>query len=169
MAAGAELVQPRVLEVNLRFDDPQDGLQRTGRVLRLRQDSRAWLTLKLPVGPWGTQAKTLRELELEVSDLKTARQILVELGFRVWFIYEKVRESYHLGEVEVSLDRLPFGSFVEIEGTLEQIAAAVEFLGLGDAERITTGYVTLFREARDRLNLPFDDCTFENWEKLAAD
>ena len=108
LAAGAELVRERVLEVNLRFDNPWNGLRAAGKVLRLRRDDRVRMTLKLPVGPWGTQAKTLREIELEVSDLTIARQLLVELGFHSWFVYEKYRENYHLGGTEISLDELPF-------------------------------------------------------------
>lgn len=163
LTAGAELLRERVLEVNLRFDNPWNGLRAAGKVLRLRRDDRVRLTLKLPVGPWDTQAKTLRELELEVSDLTVARQLLVELGFHIWFIYEKYRESYHLGGTEISLDELPFGSFVEIEGSLEQIGAVVDILGLESSKRITAGYVSLFYEVKDRLNLPFDDCTFAAW------
>lgn len=163
LTAGAELIQPRTLEVNLRLDDSQGSLRGAGKVLRLRRDAFAWLTLKLPVGPWDTQAKTLREIEVKVSDLEAAHEILTELGYRVWFTYEKVRESYCLDRTEVSLDELPFGCFVEIEGSLEDIAEATALLGLPDAQRITAGYFTLFQRVKDQSGLNFDDCTFANW------
>jgi adenylate cyclase class 2 len=166
LAAGAELVQPRTFELNLRLDDAQGGMLATGKVLRLRRDSSAWLTLKLPVGPWGTQAKTLRELEVELNDFDIAREILAELGFHTWFTYEKYRESYHLTGTEISLDELPFGSFVEIEGSLEAIREVTPLLGLAEAQPITSGYFMLFQEAKQRLGLPFDDCTFANWRRL---
>jgi adenylate cyclase class 2 len=165
LADGAELAQPRVLEINLRLDTGADELHAAGKVLRLRQDTRARLTLKCPVGPWGTEAKTLRELELEVSDFQVAEQMLVELGFHVWFVYEKYRESYHLGGAEISLDELPFGSFVEIEGSKEQITAVAGLLGLEGARRITAGYWMLFQDAKVQLELPFDDCTFAAWSE----
>ena len=60
--AGADPIQTRTLEVNLRFDNPAGDLLAEGMVLRLRQDNKNWLTLKLPIGPWGTEAKTLRVL-----------------------------------------------------------------------------------------------------------
>ncbi len=164
-AAGADLIQARTLEVNLRFDNPAGELRAGGVVLRLRQDAKTWLTLKLPVGPWGTEAKTLRELELEISDLNVARQILTALGFHVWLTYEKVRETYVLAGTEVSVDELPFGSFVEIEGSLEQIATATELLGLANAPRITAGYAALFMEARERQELAIEDCTFAAWNQ----
>jgi adenylate cyclase class 2 len=46
VAQGARLVQPRVHEVNLRFDTAESELKRTYRVLRLRQDNAAHLTYK---------------------------------------------------------------------------------------------------------------------------
>jgi adenylate cyclase class IV len=39
-----ELIAPRVHEVNLRFDTPDLSLSSKGRLLRLRQDSRARVT-----------------------------------------------------------------------------------------------------------------------------
>jgi len=165
LAAGAELVHPRTLEVNLRLDNAAGDYRLLGKVLRLRKDSCARLTLKLPAGPWGTEAKTLRELEVEVSDFDTTQQILAELGFKPWFTYEKYRESYELAGTEISLDQLPFGSFVEIEGSLEQINQVAGRLGLLDEKRITAGYASLFYQIKQQLNLPFTDCTFANWEK----
>ena len=165
LAAGAEPAQLRTLEINLRLDSSGGELRAAGVLLRLRQDSHARLTLKLPVGPWGTQAKTLRELELEVSDLEIARQILSELNYHVWFTYEKYRETYSLTGAEISVDELPFGSFIEIEGSLEQIAAAAALLGLDGARRITAGYVTLFQEAIEGLDFPARECTFAAWSQ----
>ncbi len=169
-AAGAELIAPRTLEVNLRLDNPWDGLTAAGKVLRLRYyHPRTTLTLKLPAGPWRTNAKVLHELEVELGDFETAQQMLKALGFRVWFRYEKYRVVYQLAGAEVCLDELPFGDFVEIEGELGQIEGVAGRLGLLDAERITTGYLELFRQARVQLNLPFDDCTFANWEAAGPD
>ncbi|MBN1314272.1 MAG: class IV adenylate cyclase [Anaerolineales bacterium] len=162
--AGAKLARPRMLEVNLRFDGPGNELRTTGRVLRLRQDDRARLTLKLPAGPWNDQAKTLHELEVEVGDFETTLQILVGLGYRVWFRYEKYRENYHLDETEISLDEMPFGNYIEIEGPLPAINRVAEQLGLAGARRITNGYYELFQQAKNLMGLLMDNCTFSEWQ-----
>lgn len=47
----AQLIQPRVLETNLRFDLPDGSLRQQARVLRLRQDTAARLTYKGPSRP----------------------------------------------------------------------------------------------------------------------
>ena len=167
-SAGADLIQPRAHELNLRWDNPAGELRAAGIVLRLRQDNQARLTLKLPVGPWGAEAKTLRELELEVSDFEVARQILAALGFEVWLTYEKYREIYDLAGAEISVDELPFGSFVEIEGSLEEIAAVARSLELDGAPRITAGYGMLFLEARERQGVAAEACTFAAWQEHAG-
>ena len=46
--AGGGLIEPRVLEMNIRFDNPDGGLSSERRVLRLRQDTEAKLTYKSP-------------------------------------------------------------------------------------------------------------------------
>ena len=164
-AANAELVQPRTRELNLRFDTAGNALQAAGKVLRLRRDRQVHLTLKLPAGPWGERAKTLREIELVVSDFDAARHLLEGLGYRVWLTYEKFREVQVLDAVKVCLDELPFGVFVELEGDLEAIDAAATRLNLQEDTRVTAGYVELFFQARDRLGIPVQNCTFAEWER----
>src|SRR5512140_627577 len=96
---GAERGDARVHELNLRFDTQAGDFRRRGRVLRLRQDTRARLTYK---DADSTQAGTLsrREVEITVSDFDTARELLEALGYRVSFIYEKYRTTYKLGDLE---------------------------------------------------------------------
>ena len=162
-ATNAEQIQPRTRELNLRFDTAGNTLQAAGTVLRLRRDRQVHLTLKLPAGPWGEKAKTLREIEVVVNDFDAARHLLEGLGYRVWMTYEKFREVYDLDGVEVCLDELPFGAFVELEGDLEAIEAAATRLSLQEDTRVTAGYVELFFQARDRQGIPGQNCTFAEW------
>ena len=164
-AANAKLVQPRTRELNLRFDTAGNTLQAAGKVLRLRRDRQVHLTLKLPAGPWGERAKTLREIEVVVSDFDAARHLLEGLGYRIWLTYEKFREVQVLDGVQVCLDELPFGSFVELEGDLVGIDAAATRLNLPEDRRVTAGYVDLFFQARDRMGIPLQNCTFAEWSR----
>ena len=43
--------------------------------------------------------------------------ILSQLGFRVWFRYEKYREEFVKDDVILAVDETPVGTFVEIEGS----------------------------------------------------
>lgn len=157
---GARLQAPRSLEKNLRFDTPDRSLTRSGSVLRLRQDRTTHLTYKAP----GESPEIRHEIELEVGDLDAARAFLEALGYERVFTYEKYREVFALDRVEVMLDELPFGCFVEIEGrSLPEIIQASERLALSWDRRIPDPYPALFERLRSSLGLPFGDATFANF------
>jgi adenylate cyclase, class 2 len=163
---GAHLSLPRILEVNLRFDTPDNELGKSLRVLRLRQDAIARLTYKGPASGLGG-ARLRQELEFEVSDFAVARAFLEALGYQVMMIYEKYRAAYDLDNVEVSLDELPYGTFVEIEGPDPvAIQAVTRQLGLDWGATIPASYTVLFDQVKARLSLPFRDLSFENFKDL---
>lgn len=160
----ASLTRPRILERNIRYDDAGRGLIAAGVVLRLRQDDRAWLTYKSrPVQPAVAGIQTRFEAEVEVSDYSTMDLILQKLGYVPAMIYEKYRTTYEIHEVEVALDEMPYGSFVELEGPPEQIEAAIAALRLTNCTRFEDSYARLFDHVRANLGLTFTDLTFANF------
>jgi adenylate cyclase, class 2 len=166
IASGAKLVEPRILEVNLRFDTPNFDLLNTGRLLRLRQDRRARVTYKGAGGVEGG-ARLRQELEFTVSNFDTARALFEALGYQVYTMYEKYRTTYQLEDVEVDLDEMPDGSFMEIEGSkTESIRAIAQKLGLNWEARILASYTELFERVRSQLGLTFRDLSFENFKGL---
>ena len=164
--SGAELVQPRVLEQNLRFDTPEMSLRAKAQVLRLRADQAAHLTFK---GPGLVREGVLerQEIEFEVSDFGAAQRLLEALGYRVYTSYEKLRETYNLGGVLVALDAMPFGFFTELEGpSAEAICAVAAALGLDWSRRVPTSYLELFFALKQRRNLLMDALSFEAFSGL---
>ena len=167
VSLGARLTLPRVFEINLRFDTPGGDLGRTLRVLRLRQDKIVRLTYKGPASGLGG-ARLRQEIEFEVSDFAAARAFLEGLGYRVVMTYEKYRTAYDLDGAEVSLDQLPYGTFVEVEGPdPETIQTVTRKLGLDWEATIPASYTVLFDQLKERRNLPFSDLSFENFKDLA--
>jgi adenylate cyclase class 2 len=165
---GAAVAQPRVWERNLRFDTPDGDLRRANQVLRLRQDTAARMTYK-GAGriTGGVQHRT--EIELTVESLEQARALLEALGYQVSMAYEKYRTTYALGGTVVTLDELPYGSFIEIEGaTSESIALVAANLRLDWEARINDSYAALFDRAREALNLAFGDLVFDNFRSVAV-
>jgi adenylate cyclase class 2 len=167
-ATGAQLVQPRVHETNLRFDTPSGDLTRGYRVLRLRQDSKARLTYKGP-GKLVDGVRSRQELEFTVSDFGTAHHFLEALGYEVSVMYEKYRATYTLDGVLVTLDEMPYGNFAEIEGPDgASIRKTAEVLGLDWERRILDSYIMLFDRLRERFGLAFRDLSFENFKSLTV-
>ncbi|MEQ8672363.1 MAG: class IV adenylate cyclase [Aggregatilineales bacterium] len=165
--AGGELIAPRVFEKNVRYENAEQTLSQRGIVVRLRQDSRARLTYKEPPAEVTDDGLSHRyEAEVDVSDFDTMELILSKLGYTPHLIYEKYRTTYQLGDVEIVLDEMPYGHFVELEGVPDAIFAALDTLGLSDAPRYKTNYVQLFQHIRRHLRLTFTDITFENFNGI---
>jgi adenylate cyclase class 2 len=161
---GATLQQPRGHEINLRFDLPDGSLTRALQVLRLRQDTAARVTYKGPGQVIGG-VKVRQELEFTVSDFDTAKALFEALGYRVSVMYEKYRRVYVFEAVLVTLDEMPYGNFVEVEGSHSAlIRAAAEKLDLNWSARILDSYLMLFDHLRGVMGLAFDDLSFANFE-----
>ncbi|MFA9402389.1 MAG: class IV adenylate cyclase [Anaerolineales bacterium] len=161
---GALLKTTRLLERNLRFDTPDRELAGKKHVLRLRQDNRTTLTFKRP----RVQVETRDEFEIEIDDFESGRKILEALGYAVTTLYEKYRETYQIDFIQVMLDELPFGCFVEIEGpSIESIRQMSDQLGLPWERRVQASYVELFDRIRRPLAIDFEEITFENFKGLA--
>ena len=171
------LIQPRVLETNIRFDLPDASLRSERRVLRLRRDTDARLTYKDPSqNEQGVLSR--REIEFTVEDFDKAKDFLEALGYRPIFYYEKYRTTYmleytrklvgfrqqavELQSCHIMLDELPYGNFVEIEGeSVEQIQEVSNQLNLNWDKVIAKSYNALFerlciaRSQLDRAQLTF--------------
>jgi len=164
IAHGALLKIDRLFERNLRFDTPDRELAGKKHVLRLRQDNRATLTFKRPRG----QVETREEFEIEIDDFESGRKILEALGYTVTTLYEKYRETYQIDSIQVMLDELPFGCFVEIEGpSIEAIRQMSDQLELPWERRVQASYVELFDRIRRPLEIDFEEITFENFKGIA--
>jgi adenylate cyclase class 2 len=163
---GADLTQPQTFELNLRFDDPVFSLSRNASALRLRKDGGQKMTFKGP--SMDHQGIRLRkEIEFSVSDFAAAQALLECLGFAVVLVYEKYRSVYQLDAASITLDRMPYGTFVEIESedpnTIKRLCTT---LGLDWTKRISESYVLLFEKIKNHHGLTFTDITFENFEGL---
>jgi adenylate cyclase class 2 len=141
---GAECVRARHFEDNVLFDDAESSLVRGGRTLRLRRtEAGALLTHK---GPRRDQdgVKARPEQETAVHDPDALQAILEALGLRPVFRYQKYREVYRWGGVEIVLDETPIGTFLEIEGPAADIHQAAAALGYAAADYIRDSYAGLF-------------------------
>lgn len=164
--AGATLLQPRMHEFNLRFDSPNGVLGQAHCMLRLRRDSSSHMTFK---GPSTTLGGVLarQEIEFDVSNFTQAQKLIEALGFGSKFMYEKYRTTYGMNGLKVTLDEMPYGNFIEIEGTEpEPIQAAAKELGLAWEQRLPETYISIFRRLKDLYGLRFTDLSFDNFKNI---
>ena len=143
-ATGATPLRSRRLQEDALLDTEDESLRQRRCVLRIRTESgRSLLTFKGPVQPALTKVR--EELETVVGDGALVVRMLEQLGFRVWFRYQKYREEFALEDVIVALDETPVGIFVEIEGGDRGIAETAEALGRGPSDYLLDSYRRLYQ------------------------
>jgi adenylate cyclase class 2 len=161
IAAGATPMRGRRLQEDCLLDTPDDSLRRRRCVLRVRMESgKSLLTFKGPVQP--SDVKLREELETVIGDGVLLMHVLEELGFRVWFRYQKYREEFAVDDVIVAVDETPVGTFVEIEGGDRGIAEMAIALGRGPSDYLLDSYRGLFVEHCRRVGLPTSDMLFDS-------
>ncbi len=111
--------------------------------LRLRRtDFRTTLTYKEKV-PNESEFKQQIEFETDVSNVDATESIIEKLGYKLSVIYEKHRKAWKFNNVEVVLDELPFGYYMEIEGEMDDILEVEKTLGADKFEIEPRGYPRL--------------------------
>jgi adenylate cyclase class 2 len=115
-------------EENTLYDG--ESLDPTRSVLRLRRVGKTAILTYKEGFPTSSLIKHQREDETRVEDPEAMEAILDALGFKPALVYEKRRQTWRLGKTEIVVDELPFGLFMEIEGSEADIAAAELKLGI---------------------------------------
>lgn len=147
----------RVLEQNTLYDTPDSDFRRTGRLLRVRNETPAGsrevragrkaglVTFKAPV-PRRLKTRYKEKLEWEepIKNAKEWVRQLRKLGFKARFEYEKYRSSFRLPGVHACLDETPIGAFLELEGSPAAIDRAARHLGYGPRDYIRATYWELY-------------------------
>jgi adenylate cyclase class 2 len=160
--AGAEPITPNRDEVNILFDTPGGELQSGGQALRVRRvGDRVVVTFKGPAS-WDGPVKQRREIELEISSGAAIAELLHVLGYVPWMRYEKQRESWRLGGVQVDLDHTPIGDFVELEGPDADLEHTARRLDLDPEQAVTESYPSLWQAHRRRHPELGRDMVFES-------
>ncbi len=158
--AGATPIRGRRLQEDCLLDSGDEQLHRRRCVLRIRlEQGKALLTFKGPVQP--SPMKLREEIETVAGDGDALLAMFGELGFHVWFRYQKYREEFAWGDVILALDETPIGTFVEIEGGEQGITEMATALGHGSADYIADSYRTLFMQHLQEHELPVTDMLFD--------
>jgi len=144
-----KLILKESFEFNIVLDTTENKFQNQHCLLRLRKsDGKNILTFKRPppVKPDLKDYKIMEEMEVEVSNFEKTRDILLAMGYRIYFIYEKYRGVYQREGVKVMIDKTPIGNFIEIEGDQSLIDRVATELGFSRKHYMTETYFSLFKK-----------------------
>ncbi len=109
-------------------------LAETVAIIRIRRTAtHSLLTYKRRIEDQ-SEVKQQIEYETEVSDADAADNIVRGLNLTPRLLYEKRRRIWKFRDVEVVIDELPFGLFMEIEGSISSIKEVEVLLGIEDLE-----------------------------------
>jgi adenylate cyclase class 2 len=192
---GARQVSPRTHESNTLYDTPTKVLARRGQLIRIRiqkpspakhgehrpQPTQAVLTFKGPPKSWPhvrhasqrarnkSRYKVREEVEIAISDAEQMHRILIALGLRPMFRYEKFRTTYALRglrNLKIEFDETPIGAFLELEGSPSAIDRAAKLLGYARSHYITQTYGALYIADRRRHGSRPTDMLFPPTKKM---
>ncbi len=111
-----------------------DSLREAKAILRIRKiGERTLLTYKRRIKN-DLDVKQQTEHETEVADAAAAESIIAALGMTPALVYEKYRDTWKFRDVEIVIDELPFGLFMEIEGSITAIKEVELLLGIEEFE-----------------------------------
>jgi adenylate cyclase class 2 len=159
LAAGATPLLGRRLQEDALLDTAADTLRDRACALRIRiENGKSRITFKGPVQD--SPMKLREELETLVGDGVLLLRIFEELGYRVWFRYEKYREEYAAEDVTIAIDETPVGTFVEIEGGEEGILRMTLALGRTPSDFVLDSYRGLFVRHREEFGLTGQNMVF---------
>ena len=157
--AGATPMRGRRFQEDSLLDSADETLRSRRCVLRIRTESgRSLLTYKGPVQP--SPMKLREERETVVADGETLLHLLEQLGFHVWFRYQKYREEFGCQDAIVALDETPIGVFVEVEGSEAAIRQMAAALGRSEADFLLDSSRGLYVRYCDQHGLPCTHMVF---------
>ena len=160
VASGASPLRGRRLQEDYLLDTHEETLRRRRCALRVRVEAgKSRVTFKGPAQPSPLHVR--EELETMVGDGDTLLRIFAELGWTVWFRYQKYREEFAREDVIVAIDETPVGTFVELEGGEQGIAGMTEALGRTPGDYVVDNYRSLFLQYCAEHGLTDGDMVFD--------
>lgn len=163
------IAEKEVYQKTVMFDNADKLMEHTDGRIRLRQQgNKASLSYKRPLPSVGNEKKEV-ELETEIGNFEVMSNILRMMGYAPATSYEKYTTPFKLKKypnVFFEIQKYPFETFLEIEGSKEEIENVAKQLSFDSKNALIKPVDTLFAEWRTVKNLPFKpQMTFKDYDK----
>lgn len=163
------IAEKEVHQKTVMFDNADKLMEHTDGRIRLRQQgNKISLSYKRPLPSAGNEKKEV-ELETEVGNFEVISNILRMMGYAPSTSYEKYTTFLKLKdqpEIHIEIQKYPFETFLEIEGSKEEIEKIAKQLGFDTKNALIKPVDTLFTEWRSAKGLSFKPhMAFKDYDK----
>ena len=145
------------LEKTIRFDTENLDYEKNGKFIRCRSGFSNTITLKEKIKEATSDVRARKETEFEIQDIDKMQYILETLGLTYTRTMEKYRQQWKLGNVDITIDELCFGIYMEIEGEESEIYKTCEILGIDPEKKILVTYWDLWKEITNNKDIVFPE------------
>ena len=145
-------------EKTIRYDTDDHCLFDQGIFIRTKSGLRNVLTLKEKTDENDNALLERYTTEVEIENIEKMEYILSRMGFTNKVIMEKYRLYFKWNHIEISIDELRFGIYLEIKGEDKEIKKLSKQLGFKNKDMITVTYWDIYDKikAKDSNNIQFD-------------
>ncbi|MEA2097591.1 MAG: class IV adenylate cyclase [Patescibacteria group bacterium] len=152
-------IKNKAMQKTVRFDTINENLEKKGVFLRVRSGNKNTITMKEKIGN-DKNIRARKETEFEIEDIDKMIYIFKKIGFDYIKIMEKFRINLNYKNAILSIDELPFGFFLEIEGTENQINTISDKLNYSTKDKIIETYWDLFENYKKKKNIKSKNIIF---------
>lgn len=144
-------------QIDYLFNSSYFNFAKKDEAFRLRHEifpggEKAYITYKGKARFSKAGHKKRDEYEVEVSDFHKMMQIIESLRFTLALKVEKIRSTYHLNDIIIAVDTLPFGDFLELEGDPAKSQTLRQDLGLANVSAMKKAYYHLQEEWEKKIS-----------------
>lgn len=141
-------------EKTTRYDDENGNYEKDGKFIRVRSGLKNIISFKEKLDDSKDDTILKRnDIEVEIGDISKMQYILEVMGLKKTFTMEKYRLKWKFEDVDLNVDELPFGLFLEIHGEEEQIAKVMEELELARENIVPGTYWDIFEKYKRSNNI----------------
>jgi adenylate cyclase class IV len=132
-------------ETTTRYDTINDKYSNEGIYVRTKSGFRNTLTLKEKSDDFNNNLFSRYITEIEIENIEDITYILEKIGLNKKIIMEKYRMNWILDGINLSIDELPFGIYLEIKGSDEEIKRIIKKLNI-KSKRINITYWDIYEK-----------------------